>query len=69
MRLPSACYPLEQAVATQFPDLRPAQRRGLVLWVYGAVLAKSASEAVVLTALCGLTAGVLDHESHHRAAV
>jgi hypothetical protein len=41
-------------LAVQFPDLRPAQRRGLVLWVYGAVLAKSACEAAVVTALCGL---------------
>jgi hypothetical protein len=54
VRLPAPCYPLAETVALQFPDLRPAQRRGLVLWVYGAVLAKSACEAVVVTALCGL---------------
>lgn len=54
MRLPAPCYPLDQTIAAQFPDLRPAQRRGLVLWVYGAVLAKSACEAAVVTALCGL---------------
>ena len=54
MRLPLACYPMDATLADQFPDLRPAQRRGLVLWVYGAVLAKSACEAAVVTALCGL---------------
>jgi len=54
VRLPSPSYPIEAAVAAHFPALRPAQQRGLTLWVYGAILAKSACEAAVVTALCGL---------------
>lgn len=55
MRLPTPCYPLAQLLERQFPALRPAQRRGLALWVYGAVLAHSACEAAVITACEGLS--------------
>ena len=51
MRLPREAYPLDAAVATHLPALSPAQRRGLVWWVYGAVLAGSACQAAVVLAL------------------
>lgn len=56
MRLPREAYPFQEAIATHLPALRPAQARGLALWVYGAVLAGSACQAAVLRALalaCG----------------
>jgi hypothetical protein len=56
VRLPREAYPFADAVATHLPQLRPAQRRGLALWVYGAILAGSACQAAVLRALrpaCG----------------
>jgi hypothetical protein len=51
MRFPSVCYQLEATLAEHLPELRPAQRRGLALWVYGAVLARSACQTAVLAAL------------------
>jgi hypothetical protein len=38
-------------LAAQFPTLRPAQRGGLALWVYGTLLAGSACQSAILTAL------------------
>ncbi len=49
--LPPGYYQLEQAVTTHVPHLRPAQRRGLVLWATGASLAKCARQHAVLAAL------------------
>lgn len=54
MRFPRECYQMQQTVAQYFPDLRPAQQRGLTLWVYGAVLAQSACQNAVMTALLAL---------------
>lgn len=51
MRCPRECYQLEQAVAEHLPTLRPAQRRGLALWVFGTILAHSACQNAVLAAL------------------
>ena len=51
MRLPRECYQMEEALAQHLPVLRPAQRRGLALWVYGAVLAQSACQNAVVSAL------------------
>jgi hypothetical protein len=51
MRFPDACYQIEDAVAAHLPVLRPAQQRGLVLWVYGTILAQSACQNAVITAL------------------
>lgn len=51
MRVPPECYPIEQAIAAHLADLRPAQRLGLTLWVYGAVVAGSACQAAVVAAL------------------
>jgi hypothetical protein len=44
-------------VAAQLPSLRPAERRGLVRWVYGAILAGSACQTAVVTALRPLGLG------------
>ena len=49
MRLPSECYQMQQVIAQHFPHLRPAQQRGLAVWVYGVILAQSAC----LNAVCG----------------
>ena len=37
MRLPREWYQMEEQRAQYLPVLRPAQRRGLALWVYGTV--------------------------------
>src|SRR5262249_12680909 len=39
-----------QQIAVHFPQLRPAQHRGLALWVYGTILAQSACQNAVVTA-------------------
>ena len=54
VRLPAACYPVVDALQTHLPALRPAQQRGLALWVAGAVLAGSACQSAVLNALAPL---------------
>ncbi len=51
MRLPREAYPMLEAIDTHLLALTPAQRRGLALWVYGAILAGSACQAAVVTAL------------------
>lgn len=51
MRLPSEWYQMQQTIAQHFPELRPAQQRGLALWVYGAILARSACQNAVIAAL------------------
>jgi hypothetical protein len=42
---------MEAALAEHLGHLRPAERRGLALWAYGAALAQSACQSAVLTAL------------------
>lgn len=54
MRYPPACYQMRTTIAQHFPHLRPAQQRGLALWVYGAVLAQSACHHAVVAALLPL---------------
>lgn len=54
MRLPRECYQLEATIGAFLPTLRPAQRRGLTIWVYGAVLAGSACQVAVVAALLPL---------------
>lgn len=54
MRLPRECYQMQQVIAQHFPALRPAQQRGLALWVYGAILAQSACLNAVGVALAAL---------------
>lgn len=51
MRLPLACSPILATLSKVFPTWRPAQQRGLALWVYGALLARSACESRVVTEL------------------
>src|SRR5437763_14674813 len=51
MHVPRELYPIERALAERLPHLRGPQRRGLALWVLGAVLAQSAGQAAVLAAL------------------
>ena len=40
MRVPSELYQIETTLTQRFPSLRPAQQRGLALWVYGTILAQ-----------------------------
>jgi len=54
MHHPRACAHLERSIAGHFPHLRPAQQRGLTLWVYGAVLAQNACQNAVVAALLTL---------------
>ncbi len=51
MRYPRQWYQMLGAIAERFPNLRPAQQRGLALWVYGTILAGSACQNAVITAL------------------
>jgi hypothetical protein len=52
--VPAPCYQLDAVLAEQLPDLRPAQRRGLALWVEGTVLAQSGCQDAVVNALAPL---------------
>ena len=58
MRVQRECYQVEAVLSVHLPDLRPAQRRGLALWVVGAILAGSACQAAVVAALLPVGAGV-----------
>jgi hypothetical protein len=51
VRYPQQWYQLSDAIAEHFPNLRPAQQQGLALWVYGTILAGSACQNAVITAL------------------
>jgi DDE family transposase len=51
VRVPREVCQVEEAIATFLPDLRPAQRLGLALWVAGAVVAGSACQGAVIAAL------------------
>jgi len=42
---------MERALSERFPHLRPAQQRGLALWVYGTILAQSACQNAVVALL------------------
>src|ERR687884_1663095 len=44
-------YPMEEVLAERLPELRLPQRRGLALWVLGAILARRACQSAVLAAL------------------
>src|SRR3982750_3498950 len=56
MHVPRELYPIERALAEHLPHLRGPQRRGLALWVLGAVLAQSACQAAVLGAVLAQSA-------------
>ena len=51
MRLPSEGYQMQQSIEQHMPHLRESQLKGLVLWVYGAILAGSGCQNAVATAL------------------
>jgi hypothetical protein len=51
MRFPRECYQMHQSIQTHFGHLRPAQQWGLVVWVYGTILAQSCCQTAVLAAL------------------
>ncbi len=51
MRLPRECYQMQQMIETHLPNLTQAQLAGLVLWVCGAILAGSACQNAVASAL------------------
>lgn len=51
MRFPSEWYQIHAETAQRFSELRPAQQTGLALWVYGAILAESATQSAVVAAL------------------
>jgi hypothetical protein len=56
VRVPREVSQVEETIATHLPDLRPAQRLGLALWVFGAVVAGSACQVAVVAALLPLGA-------------
>jgi Transposase DDE domain len=51
MRLPREYYQMTRTIAAHLPHLRRAHCRGLALWVYGTLLAQSACQNAVITAL------------------
>ena len=51
MRFPAECYQMQKSMEHYMPHLRESQLKGLVLWVYGAILAGSACQNAVGTAL------------------
>lgn len=54
MRFPRECYQMQQSIENYFPGLRPAQQRGLALWVYGTILARSACQNAVISVLLAI---------------
>ena len=51
MRLPSECYQMQKTTETHLPHLSQPQLTGLALWVCGAILAGSACQNAVASAL------------------
>ena len=51
MRLPKECYQMQLIIETHLPHLSRPQLTGLVLWVCGAILAGSACQNAVASAL------------------
>lgn len=51
MRFPRECYQMHECIETHFPHLRSAQQWGLVLWIYGTILAQNCCQTAVLAAL------------------
>jgi hypothetical protein len=56
VRYPSEWYQMGETIAEHFTNLRPAQQRGLTLWVYGSILAHSACQNAVIAALLAVGA-------------
>ena len=55
MRLPRECYQMQQMIETHLTHLSGPQLTGLVLWVCGAILAGSACQNAVASALSRLS--------------
>jgi hypothetical protein len=51
VRVPSEVYQMQASIQEYFPHLRAAQQQGLAWWVYGVILAQSACQSAVVTAL------------------
>ena len=51
MRFPPEWYQMRSVLVQQFPNLRPSQHSGLTTWVYGTVIAQSATQSAVVRAL------------------
>ncbi|HLE81009.1 MAG TPA: transposase [Dehalococcoidia bacterium] len=51
MRFPGVWYQVHSETARRFAVLRPSQQKGLALWVYGAILAGSATQTAVVASL------------------
>ena len=51
MRLPTECYQMQQTIEHYMPHLERSQIKGLVLWVYGTVLARSSCQNAVVAAI------------------
>ena len=54
MRLPSETYQIQQTIEMHLPHLSQPQLTGLVLWVFGAILAGSACQSAVVSSLSPL---------------
>src|SRR5438067_2087546 len=52
MRSSAAYYQIEDTIERHLPCLTEAQQRGLAWWVHGTILAGSACQNAVITALC-----------------
>jgi Transposase DDE domain len=53
MRSSAACYQIEETIGSHLTCLSEPQQRGLALWVRGTILAGSACQNAVITALAG----------------
>lgn len=54
MRFQREWYQLYESIEQRFPDLRTSQLRGLALWVYGTLMAKSSCQSAVIGGLSAL---------------
>ena len=54
MRLPPECYQMMQTIQHYMPHLEHSQIKGLTLWVYGTILAKSSCQNAVVLSLVGI---------------
>ena len=51
MRFPSECYQIHQTLRQTMPQLTEAQSKGLALWTFGTITAKSGCQNAVIAAL------------------
>jgi hypothetical protein len=65
VRLPREGYPVLAGIETHLSALRPAQQRGLALWVTGTLLAGSGCQSAVLRSLRPLVGLAAQHALRH----